>query len=269
MILGVAVFILFLFGAVVVRSGAVVEATLSSQERIAKDETELIWMQIPLPSGKVDLYGYLSAGQAMASGEAVFRSIPLALSPKMIAALEAAAGAPFSGVPYAVLPQLGTPVDLYSLAVVALRVLVVGAQNPLPLVVDAAMSLARQLAAAENSGGSAGERIAVLAQKDARWLQALGPWRLRNETLSPEDAADCLPTQLWWDILGCIVRCFPGIGEDSYCKGWGSTTLDMVFDAPLAELERLSRISRSLVALDWNQNREIALLIREVAQGVR
>jgi len=252
-----------------VSGGAVVEATLSSQERIAKDETELIWIQIPLPSGKVDLYGYLSAGQAMATGEAVFRSIPLALSQPALAALEATAGAPFSGVPFAVLPQLGTPVDLYSLAVLALRIFVVSAQNPLPLVVDAAMSLARQMAGDGSGREPAGARIALLAGKDARWLEALGPARLRNEDLPPEAAASCLPAGLWWDILGCIVRCFPGVGQDSYCKGWGSTALDTVFDAPLAELERLSRASRSLIALDWNHNREIALLIRQVAQGVR
>lgn len=253
--------------ATAVSGGVCVEATLSSQERIAQDETELIWLQVPTPSGKVDLYGYLSAGQAMAAGESVFRSIPLALSPTTLAALEAAAGAPFSGVPFAILPRLSSAVDLYSLAVVALRIFVVNAQNSLPLAVDAAMSLARQMAEGGKSDEAAGERIARLAGKDARWLDALGPRHLRTEDLSAEEAEACLPMGLWWDILGCIVRCFPGVSADSYCKGWGTTAMDTVFDAPLAELERLSRISRSLVALDWNYNREIALLIRQVAKS--
>ena len=254
-----------------VDGGIVVEATLTTQERLGEDESTLLWVQLTLPGGKVDLYGFHSRTQAMASGETAFRTLPLDLPKAKLAELQSVAGVPFSGAPFAVLPPLSTPCDLYSLAVIGLRLFLVNQKNPLPEVLDAALSLARQLEEeGDADGGPLGARIARLVNLDARWLEALGPQHLRHEEISSSDALACMPPGIWWEILGVILRCFPGIGRHSYCKGWGSApslALDAIFEPPISDLERLAVNTRALVVLDWGQNREVADVLRGLEQG--
>ena len=253
-----------------VDGGCVVEATLTAQERLGEDESALLWVQLGLPGGKVDLYGFHSRTQAMAAGETAFKTLPLDLPKATVAELQSVAGVPFSGAPFAVLPPLSTPCDLYSLAVLALRLFIVNPRNALPQVLDAALSLARQLEEEGDTGEPLGARIAQLAAEDPRWLEALGPQHLRHEEITSSDALACLPPGLWWNFLAVVLRFFPGIGRNSFCKGWGSApslALDAIFDGPITELERLAINSRALVALDWSQNREIAEVIRGVEQS--
>ena len=253
-----------------VDGGVVVEATLTAQERLGDDESALLWVQLTLPGGKVDLYGFHNRSQAMTGGETTFKTLPLSLPKATVAELQSVAGVPFTGAPFAILPPLSTPCDLYSLAVLALRVFIVNPRNALPQVLDTALSLARHLEEDATSEESLGARIARCAAEDPRWLEALGPQHLRHEEIASADALACLPPGLWWDILAIILRFFPGIGPNSFCKGWGSApslALDAIFDPPIAEMEHLAIHSRALVALDWSQNREIAEVIRGVEQN--
>ena len=253
-----------------VQDGCVIEATLTAQERFGEDESALLWVRLGLPGGKIDLYGFHSRTQAMAAGETAFKTLPLELPKATVAELQSVAGVPFTGAPFAVLPPLSTPCDLYSLAVLALRIFIVHSRNALPQALDAALSLARQLEEEGDTGEPLGARIARLATDDPRWLESLGPQHLRHEEIASSDALACMPPGLWWDILAIVLQFFPGIGQISFCRGWGSApslALDAIFEQPIAELERLAIHSRALVALDWSQNREIAEIIRGIEQS--
>ncbi len=244
--------------------GLVLEGTLTAHERIGVDESELIWIQLPVPEGTADLYGFRDTTQAMAAGEAIFRTIPLELSTAIAASLQSVVGVPFSHVPFSILPPLSSPCDLYSLGVLAARILLVDPRNALPEALDSLLSLARQTAASYDPAVPIGERVAKIVESDPRWLETLGPQHLRPEEAAARDAFAGIPEKLWWDLLAHLIRFFPGAGPDSFCKGFADApplALHSIFDQPIEGLEAINIRSRALIALEWRQNLEIASLI--------
>ena len=181
------------------------------------------------------------------------------------AALKAAEGISFARSPFEIVPMLSSPCDLYSLAVLATRVLLVDDKTTLAVALDEMLSLARQVAAEHKPDLPLSTRIGAVFERDGRYLESLGPHRLGRRELSPEQAFRLLPSDLWYDTLGVIVRLFPGVGPDSVCRDYGDVpalALETVFSKPLEDLERLLVRSRSLILIDWNFNREICAAIR-------
>jgi len=248
----------------------IVEGTLRSQEHIAVSPNDLLWIRLPLQSGRLDLYGHLYASEGLAQGEARFRTAPQKFSDATAAALKAAEGISFARSPFEVVPMLSSPCDLYSLAVLATRVLLVDDKTTLAVALDEMLSLARQVGAEPNPDVPLGERIRAVFERDARYQASLGPHRLSRRELSPEEAFQLLPRELWYDTLGVIVRLLPGAGPDSACRDYGDVpalALETVFNKPLEELDKLVVRSRSLILIDWNFNREINGAIRGFLAG--
>jgi hypothetical protein len=242
------------------------EGTLVLQEKLTASPNDLLWIRLPLTSGRVDLYGHLYQTESLAQGEARFRTIPQKLSEGVVKALTAAEGVSFARSPFEVVPLLSTPCDLYALAVLGVRTFLVNDQMSLAVALDEMLSLARQVAAEHRADASLIERVADLLQKDTRFANSLGPHRLLREEVSPEEIYKIIPPDLWHSILAAIVRMFPGVGPDSICKDFGDApalALESVFDAPLRELEQLLVRSRSLIVIDWTYNREVSSAIEE------
>jgi hypothetical protein len=102
---------------------------------------------------------------------------------------------------------------------------------------------------------------------DPRFTKSLAPHRLAQEPMEAAAAYELLPPELWYHVLAAIVRLFPGIGPDSYCKDFGDApalALEVPFNKPLEDLEKLLVRSRSLIVIDWNANREVHSAIRDV-----
>jgi hypothetical protein len=102
--------------------------------------------------------------------------------------------------------------------------------------------------------------LRAVIDEDPRWGPSLGPHRLMSHSGMRKTASRAIPTDLWWETVGIILRLFPGAGPDSFCQDFGdapSLALDAIFERPLAELELLQLRSRSLVVADWDQNVEI------------
>jgi hypothetical protein len=73
-----------------------------------------------------------------------------------------------------------------------------------------------------------------------------------------------VPEELWWQMLGAVVRMFPGVGPDSECADFADAppaALHRVFDGPLEGLRKVLTLSRSLIVTDWRLNREIHSVI--------
>ena len=177
-----------------------------------------------------------------------------------------AAGFRLQNIPFEVVPLLSTPCDLYSLGVLAVRTMLVDAGTPLPLALDELLSLARQVANEYEAGVPLQTRIAKIFAKDNRWLPSTGPHRLVWEGLKPAEAAQLVPIDLWYDTLGVIIRLFPSIGPDSFCRDYGDARpngIHTAFEAPLAELNALLLRSRSLIMVDWRYNREVHSVIEQ------
>jgi len=249
----------------------ILEGTFSTQERIEPGRNDLIWLRLTLAAGRIDLYAHLERDNALAADEWRFRTIRQRLTPAALAQLKAAEGVPLADVPFELVPLLSTPCDLYALAVLTVRALLVDPLTTLPVALDEMLSLARQVGIEHTTEASLPLRVRVIFERDRRWVTSLGPQHLSNEPLTPEQAFDLIPPELWFDTLALIIRMFPGIGPDSISRDLGDARpggLHRIFDATLEHMDSLLLRSRSLIVIDWRFNREIGGILRRHATGM-
>ena len=247
--------------------GIALEGTLSSHERLNVQPNELLRLRLPLKdAGTVELIGYIDTKAAMAPGEAAFRTIPLNFDEARSATLRSYEGIPFSQIPFEVLQPLSSPCDIYSLGVLALRLLYAGSDLTLPVILDTALSLLRAATAensdAENAGASLESRIVHLLNADERWLATLGPQHLIRPSKEGEAVvvAGSLPVEIWARVLACILPFFPGRSPDAFCRDLADApTLapHTPFDTALRTLGRALNTARALFLSDWKQNEEV------------
>ena len=244
--------------------GIALEGTIRSGERLTNDEDDLLSIHLPLSEGDVDLLGNIDFTQARSEGEAVFRTLPQAFSDEAANALRRAEGSTFSQLSFNILSPLSTPFDLYSLGVVALRLLLAAESNALPDVLDRTFSLAHE-AQQIAGGGELSERIAQAFAHDPRWRETLGfQHALYTKSTEPPITDADLPGRLWWSTLAFILRLFPKLLPESFCRGYGDApplALETVFDAPIRELDGLLLRWRAFLLGDWRQNQEVFRVI--------
>src|SRR5262249_6821536 len=149
------------------------EGTLVMQERINVSPHDLLWIRLPLPAGRVDLYGNLYTTDGLAQSEARFRTVRQKLSAEVVTALKGREGVAFARSPFEVVPLLSSPCDLYAMGVLAARTFLVNPQNTLAVALDEIQSLGRQAAAEHKSGKPLAERIGELMSGDARFTASL------------------------------------------------------------------------------------------------
>lgn len=248
------------------KEAVTIEGTIATQERIELNASDLIILQLGLKSGDLCLHAHLEADSGLAGDEYRFRTTSHTLGAEQIHDLRSAEGVPVAEVPYEVIALLSSPCDLYSLAVLAVRILLVDRGTSLPVAVDEMLSLARQTQAECNPDEPLTACVARVFQSDERWLQSLGPHRLAEEGVGPEEALGLIPQELWWSTLAMIVQMFPGLGPMSVCRDYGDARpggLHLVFERTLVELDALIMKSRYLVAPAVTSEMQIAAVIRQ------
>ena len=241
----------------------VVEGTFTTQERIEVASNDIVWLRINLACGDVDLYAHLESDSAMASGEWRFRTV--AQNIQNTEDLKAAEGVPMPEVQFEIIPLLSSPCDLYSLAVLAIRIFLVDNTNSLPVVLDETLSLMREIEADFDENVSIEERINGLFSKDNRWLESLGPQHLTFDDIASGEIFGIITPEIWWAILKIIMKMLPGLGPDSECRDYGDAQpggLHKIFESTLDNLDNLILKTRSLIVSDWKSNREIAAVIQ-------
>jgi len=244
-----------------------IEGTLVMQDRLSVSPHDLLWIRLPLQTGRVDLYGHLYTTDGLAHGEARFRTVPQKLSQESINALRAAEGVSFARSPFEVVPLLSTPCDLYALGVLAVRTFLTNPQNTLAEALDEVLSLGRKAAEAYKTDIPLATRIFSIMNAEPRFSNSLAPHRLVQEEMEPMAAYELLPPEMWYRTLAAIVRLFPGLGPDSHCKDYGDApalAMESAFTKPIEEFENLLVRSRSLIVIDWNANREVHSAIRDL-----
>ena len=246
----------------------VLEGTISTQERIDISQTDLLWIQLTLSCGRVVFYANLTEG--VAQGERRFRTIPQKLPEHVGLAIRSAEGVRFPNVPFETLPMRSSPADLYALAVIAVRILLVNDETTLAIALDEIQSLAQTVADKDLQDVELSTRLRDVTTTDSRWSASLGPHRLLNpQTLTPEEALTYLPDALWWDTIAMLIRCFPGATRDSFAADLGDAAplaLHAVFEPPIDALKKLSLRARGLLFADWKYNSEIATVIQAALQ---
>jgi len=242
----------------------VVEGTFTTQERIETASKDIVWLRINLACGDIDLYAHLESDSAMASGEWRFRTVAQNL--KHSEDLKAAEGVPMPEVQFEIIPLLSSPCDLYSLAVLAIRIFLVDNTNSLPVVLDETLSLMRQIEADFDENVSIEEHINDLFSKDNRWLKSLGPQHLTFDEVAPDEIFGIIPPEIWRAILVIIMKMLPGLGPDSECRDYGDAQpggLHKVFERTMNDIDNLILKTRTLIVSDRQSNQEIATVIQK------
>jgi len=219
------------------RDTTVIEGTFGTQERIEMASHDLAWFRLGLAGGDISLY-----------------------------ALRSAEGVPIADVAFEIIPLLSSPCDLYSLAVMAVRVLLVDNTNSLPVVLDEMLSLLRQIEADGDASTTLEQRISELWESDQRWHDALGPHHLTLDEMTPDEAFGLIPAELWWPALATILRMFPGPGSHSECKDYGDAPqggLHRIFERTAEDLQSLILRTRGLIVADWKANQEVTTVIQK------
>jgi hypothetical protein len=247
-----------------VNDTTVVEGTFTTQERIEIASHDIVWLRINLACGDVDLYAHLESDSAMASGEWRFRTVAQNL--KHTEDLKAAEGVPMPDVQFEIIPLLSSPCDLYSLAVLAIRIFLVDNTNSLPVVLDETLSLMREIEADFDENVSIEERISNLFSKDNRWIESLGPQHLTFDEVASDEIFGIIPSEIWWAVLKIIMKMLPGLGPDSECRDYGDALpggLHKVYERTMDDIDNLILKTRSLIVSDRQSNQEIAAVIQK------
>ncbi len=243
----------------------VVEGTFTTHERIDMARNDLVRFRLNLACGEINLYAHLEADSAMAPGEWRFRTVAQNMDDKKISDLRSATGVPIPEVLFEIIPLLSSPCDLYSLAVIALRILLVDNTNSLPVVLDEILSLPRQIAVDYDESTNLEIRISDIFNKDERWFESLGPHHLTFDKITSDEAFSFIPSELWWTTLAIILRMFPGLGTYTVCRDYGDAQpggLHMIFERAIADLDNLILKTRSLIVTNWKSNQEISTVIK-------
>jgi hypothetical protein len=246
----------------------VLEGTISTQERIDISHADLLWIRLTLSSGRVDLYANLTEG--VAQGEQRFRTLPQKLPEHLGIAIRSAEGVRFPNVPFETLPLRSSPCDLYTLAAIAVRTLLVNDENSLAIALDELSSLAQLAGSDVQEGVDISSRVRAIADADPRWSASLGPHRLlKSESLTAEEALAYLPSELWWDTVAVIIQCFPGAIPGAFCASLGDVpplALHTIFEPAILAMEKLFLRSRSLLFVDWKYNSEVNSVLQAALQ---
>jgi len=240
----------------------VFEATLTPENGLRLGAGDLVRLVLSLRDRRVDLFATLEVDQEMAGGEFRLRGSPAELSEELSDALIGSEGRSLTDVVYQRVVARSTPSDLYALAVLGVRTLLVDDSLSLAVAVDELASLARRVD--EEEQGTLVERIGRVFASDERWGKSLGAHRLVLDDVSVSEAGAWVPDGLWHEVLALLVTMIPG-GKDSIARDLGDAppgAPHVVFEGVQRALGLLMDRSLGLMLVDWSANREASGVIR-------
>jgi hypothetical protein len=252
-------------------NGTVLEGTLVAGEYLALDPYDLLWFNLPLPGSRLEFYAHVYTSENVGPKEARFRTVPTQLPEATVTTLKRSAGTVFPRSPYEIWPLLSSPCDLYSLAIMGIRMLLTNSKTNLPVVVDDFLSLSRTVGKNLTGEAEVGPALKSLVDHDKSLLDLVSPHLLIEGDLSPAQARESVPLDTWLAAIGLLLRLIPGAGSHSCCKSFGDVSplaLETVFDQPVQELEVLLRRLRGSLLPSLSANQEIASILLEALETV-
>lgn len=249
----------------------IVESTLETDEALHASVRDIIAVETEVAGARVVLYGHVDPDEAMRGGEVRFRTLSRRYPAAISTGLKALAGVPVDRAGIRVLPFLSSVFDMYSLGVLAVRTLLSGGSQTLPIALDAVQSFKKLLdqeAASAAAQPLPGRIAALLSGDDPRWLERLGPQHLIADTeLAAAEAMNQVPGMLWSEVLAWVMQMFPGHPGTSFARDFAdapAAAQHRVFAPAQDQMSALLRRTMSLIVVDWTANREIASLIRKL-----
>jgi len=244
--------------------GTVIEGTLVAEDYLGLDAHDLLWFKLPLGAERTELYAHVYPSEIAGPKEARFRTVPTRMSESLRASLKQASGSVFQKSPYEIWPLLSSPCDLYSLGIMAIRILLANSKSNLPVIIDEILSLARHLAKDPVEEAELLPRLKALLEREPQLLDLVSPHLLIEGAITPAHARSQTGLGLWLETMCLLLRLFPGTATHSYCKSFGDVSplaLETVFDQPIQELEALVLRLRSFLVPSLAANEEIASVL--------
>jgi hypothetical protein len=251
--------------------GTVLEGTLVAEDYLSLDPHDLLWFKLPLGEERLEFYAHVHSAEAVGPREARFRTVPAKLAESIVGKLKPAAGTTFAKAPYEVWPLLSSPCDLYSLGILAIRILLANTKTNLPVMIDDILGLARHLGKDAREQSDLLPKLKGIIAGERKLADLVSPHALIERDWKPEEARSQIHTEIWLESMSFLLRLFPGAGSYSYCKTFGDVSplaLETVFDAPIQELEALLLRLRSALAPSLNATEEIANVVRDILAGI-
>lgn len=239
-----------------------IEGTLSTQDRVRVDKNDLLRLRVGIGRVRAELWAKLEEGSSLVAGEWRVRTLPQKLPSNVVERFQEFQGQVLAEVPFELLQSMSTPCDVYSLAILAMRLLLVNSRRTLPIVIDDFVALVTELRSRDTKMPLT-DRIDVVFKSDPRWMEVLGPANLSFEPDARNGSA--IPLTFWREVIAAIVKMIPGQLPESHLADFGDApegAVHRVFDAPHHEFRTLMTQSQSLLTLDWRANREIDSILR-------
>ncbi len=237
--------------------------------------SDVVFLTIPV-EGNVEIGAVLrpSDHPEAEGSDRPFVSLTVSLPSTVAEAMGRAIGRPMHYVRFRTQPQVGSPVDGYAVAVMAIEALLTDDEQDLGVAIERMHVLARAVAELADVGPESGgpsplpERIRTVLDADGPVMASLGPHRLAPfaGTRSEDPFAE-VPAALWCEVLAWIVSLLPGKGPDSRASDLGDPPdrrPGQLLEEAAADLEPLLRRSRSITVVDLAENRDVDAAIRRM-----
>ena len=244
--------------------GTVLEGTLVAEDYLGLDPHDLLWFKLPLGEQRLEFFAHIYTSEAVGPREARVRTVPAKLAESASAHLQRSAGTVFARSPYEIWPLLSSPCDMYSLGVMAVRILLANSNSNLPVVLDEVLGLARHLGKDDKGEDAFLPKLKSSLERDQRLLDLVSPHHLIGSGGSPQEARNKIQMDLWLEAIAFLLRLFPGAGSQSFCRDLGDVSplaLETVFDRPIEELERMVLRLRSVLLPSLSANEEVASVV--------
>jgi hypothetical protein len=246
------------------RDGVVLEGTLVAEDYLGLDAHDMLWFKLPLGEERLEFYAHVHTSETVGPKEARFRTVPAKHTESVIASLKRATGTAFQRSPYEIWPLLSSPCDMFSLGVIATRILLANSQGNLAVILDEILSLAQRFGKQPNDADSFLSQLKALAERDQHVLDLISPHGLMESGDSPEAARSKIQMEPWLETIGLLLRLFPGVSPHSFCRSFGDVSalaLETVFDRPIQELEAIALRLRSALLPSLSANEDIASVL--------
>jgi len=245
--------------------GIILEGTLVAEDYLGLDPYDLLWFKLPVAGQeRLEFYAHVYKGDSFGPKEARFRTVPAQLDESVVAVLKSSGV--FARAPYEIWPLLSSPCDLYSLGVIAVRVLLANSQAPLPAILDDVLGLSRRVGKDLDTADNLLARVKGVLESDSTLLDLVSPHRLLDQGAQPVEARSSIHWDIWLETVAWLLCLFPGMGSHSFCKDFGDVSplaLETVFDKPIDQLDQLLIRLRNVLLPTSAMNAEIARVIRE------
>jgi hypothetical protein len=263
-----------------VAGGTVLQGSIQADQDLQLRQNDMLWFRLPIEEAPeffahIDAHQPLNPNDPPASSrrprEIRFITVPSELSAPLVAKLTEARAMIYPPGAYEVWPLWGPACDLFSLAIIGVRMFLANGSVDLPEIVDEFLELTYRLDSIGEGAGTGLEAFKSYVANNSRTLDQISPHLLDHQQRTAAGARELVHFPVWLETIYLLLRLVPEAGKHSYCSSFGQScahALDSVFDEPIDDIEKLLSRLRSRLAPGQLANEEISRAIAKELERI-